>query len=66
MSSDNVKKWIEAATILGVDPSAVVRCPICAKENLKVTAVRVKEVLERSMRCPSCGARNDIRMVRPK
>jgi hypothetical protein len=63
MSSETIKKWVEAAMILGEDPSAVVRCPVCGKDNLKVTDVRVKTLHERSMRCPSCGARNDIRMA---
>lgn len=65
MSNDNTKKWVEAATILAGDPAALVTCPVCGKDKLKVTDVRAGDVVERALKCPSCGAVNYMRMVRP-
>jgi hypothetical protein len=36
MISKTGKQWIEAAKLLGKEPSALVRCPECGKANLKV------------------------------
>jgi hypothetical protein len=60
--------WIEAGKLLAEDPAALISCPVCANENLRVTDHRSTEtpsVVEREMRCLSCGARNYLRLVRP-
>lgn len=33
------KKWLDAAIVLGRDPTAKVRCPVCESEYLTVRAV---------------------------
>lgn len=60
--------WIEAGKLLSDDPVALISCPVCANENLQVTDRRSAEtsnVVEREMYCPSCGARNFLRLLRP-
>ena len=60
--------WIEAGKLLADDPSALVSCPVCAKDHLNVIDNRSDEnpnVVEREMSCSSCGARNYLRLVRP-
>jgi hypothetical protein len=60
--------WIEAGKKLAVDPEASVKCPVCDAANLSVRDQRSSSdtsVVEREMRCPSCGAINFLRLVRP-
>lgn len=65
MNSEIVKRWIEAAKILGVDPNKKVLCPVCQQNFLKVLDVK-NEVnpleIERHMSCEACGAYNALRM----
>ena len=67
MNSNVAKRWIEAGKVLAVDATAIVSCPVCGQSHLHVEDVRGKEdssVIERIMRCPSCGAMNTLRLVR--
>ncbi len=60
--------WIEAGKLLAENPTASVPCPVCAQDNLVVKDSRSVEnpsVIERELSCPSCGARNYLRLVRP-
>lgn len=60
--------WIEAGKLLADNPAALVSCPVCTNDILHVTDHRSAEtpdVVEREMHCPSCGARNFLRLVRP-
>jgi len=61
------RAWIEAAIVLGNDPTAKVRCPVCADAELAVSDVYPTPeapVFERYMQCPTCKARNVMRMNR--
>lgn len=60
--------WIEAGKLLAEDPTALVQCPVCAQNKLLVKDVRSVEnpsVIERELSCPSCEARNYLRLIRP-
>ena len=60
--------WIEAGRLLAENPAALVRCPACDREFLQIQDRRSVEnpsVVEREMRCSSCGAHNYLRLVRP-
>lgn len=59
MESDLRRRWIEAATVLATDPTAVVRCPQCEDEYLEVTDIPYENfpgMFSRHLRCPKCGA----------
>ena len=61
------KRWIDAAILLGRDPAAKVRCPVCERDDLKVRDVYPapdSDVLERYLECPSCKSMNIMRMNR--
>jgi C4-type Zn-finger protein len=61
------KKWLDAAILLGNDPSAKVRCPVCEDADLSVHdiyPVPDAAKFERYMECPSCHARNIMLMKR--
>jgi DNA-directed RNA polymerase subunit RPC12/RpoP len=61
------KKWIDAAIVLGRDPTAKVRCPVCEREYLTVRDVYPEpdsENFERYLECPNCKSRNIMRMKR--
>ena len=63
------KRWLDAATILGRDPTAKVPCPVCAEANLSVRDVYPQpdaEVFERYLECSSCGGRTVMRMKKPQ
>jgi DNA-directed RNA polymerase subunit RPC12/RpoP len=57
--------WIEAGKLLAENPTASVYCPVCEKDYLRAKDIRSGDVVEREIRCPSCGAYNYLRMVRP-
>lgn len=63
---DTRKAWIEAAKILGTDPTGLVPCPVCREANLAVQDVHVEgsNKFERIMQCPSCGSRTIMLMTR--
>jgi hypothetical protein len=62
------RKWVEAAKVLAVDPSAVVRCPE-RDDGVLVVHDEVfpnnPNMMERYLVCQTCGARNIIRMRVP-
>ena len=59
------KKWIEAAKVLAVDPTAAVPCPQCGKDNLQVQDVKHddKGRISRLLHCPTCKGHNEILMT---
>lgn len=68
MSSEVIKRWIEAGKVLAQDANAQVPCPVCQSEMLKVSDVINESSpteLERHMICSACGAHNSLRLVRP-
>lgn len=59
--------WLDAAIVLGNDATAKVRCPVCADADLVVSDVYPASdahIFERYLECPSCKARNVMRMNR--
>jgi DNA-directed RNA polymerase subunit RPC12/RpoP len=61
------KKWLDAAILLGWDPTAKVRCPVCEHEYLTVRDVCPtpdSDDFERYLECPNCKSRNIMRMKR--
>lgn len=61
------RKWIEAAKILGADPSAVVRCPEHDDDILTVEDVSSPadpDLFDRHLRCQTCGAQNVLVRMR--
>lgn len=66
MSSREIsKRWVEAGIALAKDSRAEVKCPVCLAETLKVIDIKKEEgsvEFERLIICPSCGARNALRM----
>jgi len=61
------KKWLDAAIVLGRDPTAKVRCPVCEHEYLTVRDVYPtpdSDVFERYLECSNCKSRNILRMKR--
>lgn len=61
------KKWLDAAIVLGRDPTAKVRCPVCESEYLTVRDVYPdpdSDNFERYLECPNCRSRNIMRMKR--
>ena len=69
MTRNITLQWIEAGKLLADDHATLVPCPVCANGNLHVTDHRSTEtpnIVEREMHCPSCGARNFLRLVRPR
>jgi DNA-directed RNA polymerase subunit RPC12/RpoP len=65
MRSSTTVKWVEAAKILAEDVTATVRCPERDDGRLIVSdQVFAAEptMMERTLRCEQCGARNVIRM----
>jgi len=68
MSTEVVKRWIEAGTILAHDAAARVPCPVCQSEMLQISDVANDAnptEIERHLICNACGARNSLRLVRP-
>jgi len=68
MSTETRRKWIAAARVLSVDPTAPVRCPERDDGTLTVrdeVSRADPSVMERYLVCPTCGARNVIRMPAP-
>ncbi len=67
--SNITMKWIQAGKVLAQDSSKLVLCPQCEHTTLEVTDV-INEVnpteFERLMSCPICGAKNILRLKRPK
>lgn len=64
---DESKKWLEAATVLGNDPTAKVRCPVCEHEYLTVLDAYPEphsDLFEKYLECPNCKSRNIMRMKR--
>ncbi len=59
--NDSMRKWLEAAKALSVNPNASVPCPDCGKKNLKVLDAKSGDLLERWMQCPACLSKNTIR-----
>lgn len=69
MNTTVTQRWIAAGKLIAADPNAKVSCPVCGEDYLSVEDVRSKEdtsVIERTMRCQSCGAVNSLRLVRPE
>jgi uncharacterized C2H2 Zn-finger protein len=68
--SETWKAWVEAATILGAEPTAMVKCPVCGQADLDVHDEPIASVPERRweryLTCPRCGARNVMLMRDPK
>jgi DNA-directed RNA polymerase subunit RPC12/RpoP len=64
--SSSWKAWVEAAKILGVDPLAKVKCPVCGQAYLDVHDEAISSEPERRheryLTCPRCGARNVMLM----
>ena len=58
------RRWVRAALILSADSDAEVICPECGQGVLEVGDIEsgmADGLIERVIRCPSCGARNAIR-----
>jgi len=63
MLSDNHKRWIEAAKVLGANPEAKVLCPKFGAAHLKVQDTKpFKGKKERMLSCANCGAREFMLM----
>lgn len=64
MNGEASRGWIEAAKILAVDPTQIVRCPVLDDGVLQVLDAPLPEGpgLERYLTCSVCGARNIILM----
>ena len=63
------ERWVEAAKLLIADPAAVVRCPERDDGVLLVRDVPFSfdpTMMERTLVCDTCGARNFIRMRAPR
>jgi len=60
------KAWIAAGKLIAANPTAVVACPVCGKENLIVEDIPINNTkkFERVMRCPNCGSRNILLMTK--
>jgi len=61
------KKWLDAAIVLGRDPTAKVRCTVGDHEYLLVRDVYPtpdSDVFERYLECSNCKSRNIMRMKR--
>ncbi|MDR2220536.1 MAG: hypothetical protein LBE24_08170 [Methylobacillus sp.] len=68
MKKDTVNPWVKAAIVLSENPTAQVYCPECEKAYLQTQDKRGGKdlsVIERKISCPSCGACNYLRLVRP-
>jgi DNA-directed RNA polymerase subunit RPC12/RpoP len=64
---EETQRWIKAGTLIANNPECLVKCPECQKEFLEIEDIRADnnpELLERHMKCPSCGARNVLRLRR--
>ncbi len=64
---EETQRWVKAGELISNDPQSMVKCPKCRKENLEVEDIRADsepELLERYMKCPSCGAWNVMRLCR--
>ena len=65
MNREVVKSWIAAGVVLANDPNVDVDCPVCGMAKLFVRDIRRSagsSEFERLLKCPSCGARNALRM----
>lgn len=66
MSSREIsRRWVDAGITLAKDPMAEVKCPVCLVGMLKTIDIQKDEgsvEFERLISCPSCGARNALRM----
>ena len=57
------QRWVKAAKVLALDPTAQVLCPHNLDGYLQVTDVPSSQdpsQIERHLRCPVCGATNII------
>ncbi len=64
MRSQNML-WVQAAVILAKDPTVKVICPESSDDFLEVLDIASPtdaSLIERHMRCPTCGAHNSMRM----
>jgi hypothetical protein len=54
------KRWLAAGKALALDPTIMIPCPVCEKENLIVQdiAINNSNKFERILSCPNCGAGN--------
>ena len=59
-----LEKWINAATVLGNDPTSEILCPKCGEGNLKVYDITISDwdKFERMLYCTKCNAVNFILM----
>jgi hypothetical protein len=62
MSNQNLRKWLDAAKILGEDANRKVLCPNCNVGYLYVKDVIWKDgkKCDRYIICPNCNAYNTI------
>lgn len=70
MRDDMIRqRWIEAARILGEDPSAKVPCPVCGNDFLEVFDVEYGHdpvMFDRYLTCPSCNAQEVLSRLRKR
>jgi hypothetical protein len=65
--NDASKRWVQAGITLAKDPTARVLCPTNADADLVVYDIDLGPThIERVFTCPKCGARNFMRMTRPR
>jgi len=63
MIKDSSTRWIVAGKALAFDPVAQIPCPECGTANLSVSdSDSIGGMMERAIFCPTCGARQFIRM----
>jgi C4-type Zn-finger protein len=67
---DEKQRWINAAIVLGRNPSAKVSCPVCGEANLMAKDIPFEGIqvegaaqkFERVLYCQNCGAKNYLLM----
>ncbi len=67
MSLEITRRWIEAGKLIAKNRDELVLCPVCQSATLRVEDVHVvgdQALIERYMTCPSCSARNSLRLKR--
>jgi Zn finger protein HypA/HybF involved in hydrogenase expression len=67
MTSETLKRWIEAGKLIALDGNADATCPVCQSSRLQVRDEFFegnRSLRERHMTCPSCGARNSLLLKR--
>jgi transposase-like protein len=61
MISEVSKRWIAAAGVLSQDVSAIVPCPACAADHLRVQEIALSsDRWELRLHCPACGEQNYV------